>query len=161
MNWRKLFQIQKELDQRIIRKHQLEGENLIDRKILAFQVELGEMANETRCFKFWSLKPSSPHEKILEEYVDGLHFLLSIGLDMAYVFEALEPVKSDENLSEGFQSVYRKASCFEQEKSHENYRGLFQSYLTLSKRLDFTEAEIMGAYLEKNEVNHQRQEQGY
>src|SRR5699024_6711369 len=32
----------------------LEGQDLLDKKILALQVELGELANEHRGFKFWS-----------------------------------------------------------------------------------------------------------
>ncbi len=76
MNWTELFIRQKELDRFIQENHDLMKENLTERKLLAFQVELGELANETRCFKFWSLKESSPKEKILEEYVDGLHFFV-------------------------------------------------------------------------------------
>nr|QRZ17780.1 dUTP diphosphatase [Virgibacillus sp. AGTR] len=54
MNLNKLFPIQKELDTRIEREKGLEGQNLLDKKILALQVELGELANEWRGFKFWS-----------------------------------------------------------------------------------------------------------
>lgn len=50
--------------------------------MLALLVEIGELANETRCFKYWSNKPASEREVILEEYVDGLHFILSIGIDL-------------------------------------------------------------------------------
>ena len=37
-----------------------------------------ELANETRSFKFWSTKGPSANEIILEEYVDSIHFLLSL-----------------------------------------------------------------------------------
>jgi dimeric dUTPase (all-alpha-NTP-PPase superfamily) len=60
-------------------------------------VELGECANEWRGFKFWSVN-QLPHTSavrtpcmmeedkeyynpLLEEYVDGLHFVLELGLD--------------------------------------------------------------------------------
>ncbi|GAA0415215.1 hypothetical protein GCM10008934_02680 [Virgibacillus salarius] len=46
MNLDKLFPIQKELDTRIEREKGLEGQDLLDKKILALQVELGELANE-------------------------------------------------------------------------------------------------------------------
>jgi dimeric dUTPase (all-alpha-NTP-PPase superfamily) len=60
-------------------------------------VELGECANEWRGFKFWSVN-QIPHTSavrvptmmeedkeyynpLLEEYVDGLHFVLELGLN--------------------------------------------------------------------------------
>src|SRR5690625_2283374 len=54
MNLEELFKIQAELDKRIVEKHGLQNEDLLDKKILALQVELGELANEWRGFKFWS-----------------------------------------------------------------------------------------------------------
>ena len=83
MNLGKLFLAQKELDARIEEQHpRAEGEIRNPEKVLALLVELGELANETRCFKFWSFKPASEKKVILEEFVDGIHFLLSLGLEM-------------------------------------------------------------------------------
>ncbi len=45
---------------------------------LALTIELAELANETRCFKYWSSKGPSEREVILEEFVDSIHFLLSL-----------------------------------------------------------------------------------
>src|SRR5690554_5668076 len=120
MRLKKLFDIQRKLDERIVEKHGLQGEDLLDKKILALQVELGELANEWRVFKFWSddqePRTTSKCRKclgegkgyffgrrwtgnketcitcggtginenenpLLEEYVDCLHFILSIGLE--------------------------------------------------------------------------------
>src|SRR5699024_523818 len=50
----KLSKIQKQLDYRIVKEHGLEGQDLLDKKILALQVELGELAQNWRGFKFWS-----------------------------------------------------------------------------------------------------------
>lgn len=54
MNLVKLFETQKILDDRIVKEKGLEGQDLLPEKILALQVELGELANEWRGFKFWS-----------------------------------------------------------------------------------------------------------
>ncbi|MGE6624638.1 dUTP diphosphatase [Bacillus pumilus] len=54
MNLLKMFEMQKELDDRIIREKGLEGQDLLPGLILALQVELAECANEWRGFKFWS-----------------------------------------------------------------------------------------------------------
>ena len=54
MKLQKLFETQKVLDDKIVKEKGLEGVDLLDKKILALQVELGELANEFRGFKFWS-----------------------------------------------------------------------------------------------------------
>ena len=84
MQLEKLFRVQQALDQHIEEKHELQNEDLFARKVLALLVELGELANETRCFKFWSIKPSSEKSVILEEYVDGIHFILSLGIECGF-----------------------------------------------------------------------------
>src|SRR5206468_12486735 len=98
MNLAKLFEMQKALDERIVMEKGLEGQDLLPQKILALQVELGECANEWRGFKYWSnnrqqrikaierdfVKEWDEIERnpLLEEYVDCLHFILSIGLSI-------------------------------------------------------------------------------
>ena len=53
MNLQKLFEMQAALDA-FIEKTQNITHDVFREKGLALLVELGELANETRCFKFWS-----------------------------------------------------------------------------------------------------------
>jgi dimeric dUTPase (all-alpha-NTP-PPase superfamily) len=156
----KLFSMQRKLDERIVAEHQLK-ENLIAERTLALQVELGELANETRCFKFWSIKPSSARNIILEEYVDGIHFILSLGL--SYEYENINPqsLRKECSLVQQFQTVYETISELSKHPTKETYLNLFNEYLTLGKLLGFNEQEIQEAYEEKNKVNHTRQDTGY
>ena len=173
-----LFKIQRELDQTIEEKHGLTDQNLVPYKLLAFQVELGELANETRCFKFWSKKPASSREVILEEYVDGLHFLMSLGLDSHYEINAsfwqqVEDIKTiqevelaqhitnNERQTAAFQAVFKELAYFGEKESLDCYLRLFTSFLSLGKVLGFNLEEMVEAYLEKNKINYVRQEQGY
>ena len=54
MNLLPYFKAQKKLDDHIIQEKGLQGQDLLDKKILALQVELGELCQEWRGFKFWS-----------------------------------------------------------------------------------------------------------
>src|SRR5690606_36478239 len=83
MNLKHLFELQAKLDERIYKEHPVqEGEDRLTKKILALQVEFGELANELpEVFKFWSNKKNN-YEKALEELVDCLHFILSIGFEL-------------------------------------------------------------------------------
>ena len=106
MNVKKLCEMQEILDQRIMKEHGLEGKNLEDNKILALLVEICELANETRCFKHWSTKGPSEKGILLEEYVDSLHFFLSIANYRQYDVDRLYDVyRSDFALSEAPQSL--------------------------------------------------------
>jgi dimeric dUTPase (all-alpha-NTP-PPase superfamily) len=159
----KLYSMQRQLDEHIETQHGLQGENLVEKKMLALLVEIGELANETRCFKFWSLKPSAPIEKVLEEYVDGLHFILSLGIELNFVYAVDKMKKETENYSlvEQFLCVFQAVNEFQQEKTFDSYKRLFTSYLQLGEYLGFTNEQIEQAYIMKNEVNHERQNQNY
>src|SRR5690606_24133969 len=131
MNLKKLFDMQEKLDEKILERFpHLRNEDLLPKKILALQVELGELCNCWRGFKFWSkdqeprfggycgcddgyvdiylgygevgqkLCPQCEGEgtlpnRVLEEYVDCLHFLLSIGLEseIGTFTDELMPIK--------------------------------------------------------------------
>lgn len=108
MNLAKLLETQKQLMERIEENHQAQsGENRFYKRLLALLVEVGECANEWRGFKFWS-NDQTPRNvctlcknkefvemsddfpvtcwecdgegknPLLEEYVDGFHFVLEI-----------------------------------------------------------------------------------
>ena len=161
MEWLSLYTMQKQLDAYIEAQHDLSGRDLFKEKYLALLVELGELANETRCFKFWSVKPRSDQSVILEEYVDGIHFILSLGLEKGcrYVSEIIKPAKMDE--SGQFNRVYDLCSAFYREPTEENYNKLFESYLQLGALLGFDAQGVKDAYLKKNEINYERQNEGY
>ncbi len=163
MNDQKLFAMQKGLDEHIETKHELQEEDLFERKVLALLVELGELANETRCFKFWSLKPSSPQQTVLEEYVDGVHFILSLGIECGFEHELdySSSVKTKASLTEQFLFVFELVSTFRASKSLADYKQLFQAYIQLGELLGFDSKDTEKAYVDKNEVNYERQKQGY
>lgn len=161
MDWDKLFSMQKQLDAHIEKKHHVDKNKLFEYKYLALLVELGELANETRCFKFWSTKPPSDYEITLEEYVDGLHFILSLGIEKGYRYESSGTNMSDESATNQFNKVFSSCVAFHENPTHIHYTDLFYDFLVLGKILGFDEQQIMHAYIQKNDKNYVRQENGY
>ncbi|PHE16403.1 dUTPase [Bacillus toyonensis] len=169
MNLTRIFKMQKVLDIRIVKEHGLEGENLFYNMILALQVEIGELANETRCFKHWSNKGPSEKEIILMEYVDGLHFIASLGNGIGFkpgdynlaILELKSRVYASNSIVNQFNNVYEAVSEFRATQGIELYEELLYSFLGLGRKLGFTFEEIEQGYYKKNEVNHQRQNNGY
>ncbi len=161
MKWTELMETQRVLDEHICETHQLKNENLFQRKLLAFGVELAELANETRCFKYWSVKPSAARDVILEEYADGLHFLLSLGLEMNQTISGASSQNVETDQVRQFLAVYRAMADLEQNVAPAQYRTLCQRYAELSEVLGFTEEEVTVAYLKKNRMNYERQRRQY
>ncbi|WP_188206369.1 dUTP diphosphatase [Alkalibacillus aidingensis] len=162
MDWNRLYELQEILDNRIIETISKSREDVQGDKYLALMVEISELANETRCFKYWSQKGASEREVILEEYVDGIHFLLSIGIDYDYRFDQEKiDLCTYPTLTEAFHQVYDQIARFKMDPTVTNYNRLMNEYLTVGDMLSFQTDEIVQAYLDKNEENHQRQSQGY
>lgn len=161
MNLTALYSMQKELDEKIKITHNLKYKNLIGKKILSLQVEVGELANETRCFKYWSAKPPSPKMVILEEYVDCLHFILSIGLDYNYDDISVKMNYIKVKLTEQFINLFIDVTDYIVCSSKDHYITLFEDFLILGYNLGFSEEDIEEAYLKKNQINHTRQKTGY
>jgi dimeric dUTPase (all-alpha-NTP-PPase superfamily) len=157
------FQMQKQLDQFIESENHLENEELFERKVMALLVEIGELANETRCFKFWSKKPASDRDVILEEFVDGVHFILSIGIELGFNHQNLQILTSEtkENLTTLFLDVYNRVCKLRMSKSIRDFKILTEQFFQIGTKLGFSIEEVQQAYLSKNEINYERQRQGY
>jgi dimeric dUTPase (all-alpha-NTP-PPase superfamily) len=184
VNLKPLFEMQRKLDERIMKEKGLEG-NFLPQKTLALYVELGELANESRCFKYWSTnqKPRTyakglEHDffsdsivaewnPLLEEYADCLHLILSIGNELGYKLNDLDIYRATSNIVEQFNEIYESVTLFwitsnkDEHRGYDIYHDLFSSFINLGVSLGFTWEEIEKAYMDKNKVNHERQDNGY
>ncbi|WP_085521395.1 dUTP diphosphatase [Tuberibacillus sp. Marseille-P3662] len=178
MDLKQLFTMQAELDKHIVDEKGLEGQDLTQKKIIAFKVELGEFLNEWRGFKFWS-KDQTPRisvpikrwigeikrivgfkNPLLEEYIDGVHFLLSIGIERGYDKWLEDQRKSD--VSNSVTVMDFAEDIFNNPiNSAGKWLKALLDYISLGKELGFSDEDIFNAYMDKNAVNHTRQESGY
>lgn len=209
MDLQKLFEIQEGLDNIITKEHPVkEGEDRLAKKILALQVELGELCNCWRGFKFWShdqeprtkvtcqycdgrgyfdtglIEDGMPYTEgcaycqgtgyeeqknpLLEEFVDCLHFILSIGNDITYLTDdEIEEVLTNAKVPDDYGNivdtfiVLNSYSCELKHCEKCDYINLLTIFLNLGYELGFTDEQIEQAYLEKNRINHERQLSNY
>lgn len=161
MKLTKLFTMQEELDSFIQKNRDTNGD-VFQAKGLALLVELAELANETRSFKFWSSKGPSETEVILEEYVDSIHFLLSLGINLGFETMTNWPEgKVEGELTELFLKTTESITSFLKELTIESYSNVWIHYGSIAKKLGFTHDAIIEAYIMKNEENYNRQKSGY
>lgn len=201
MEFRKLFETQKVLMDRIEKEHPvIAGEERSSKRLLALLVEIGECANEQRSWKFWS-KDQEPRTKgkckmcsgdgyynnngdafdcpmcegsgvnetknpLLEELVDGLHFVLEEGLEFGLVdYDYLEnlqfPDAYTKHIAGYFIDFYRAAINFFDCPVMSEYKNLVSEFVYLASALGFEWSEIVEGYMEKNKENHARQDRSY
>ena len=157
----KLYSYQANLDEEIALKHNVNYESTFSRRLLALLVELSELANETRSFKYWSNKKVGERDRILDEYADGLHFSLSLGIYLKTNKFKYELHKSDEDLSKQFLNLYSLAIALKDNYDLAHYIAFMEHYLNLALSLDMIEEDIINSYLNKLKINHIRQETNY
>ena len=155
--FKELTKAQAELDNHIALEKSIYMPDKIIERVIALQVEFNELLNEIpHIFKYWSNKKMN-REKALEEYVDGLHFLLSIANDLGIKdYEYQQPKTYD--LRVLVLGINNMISRLPQSK---DFKQLMDHYWLFGQQLNFTEDEIVQAYYSKNEVNHARQVEGY
>lgn len=164
MELRDIIEMQKVLDARILKSFNKESSETIMNRILAMLVELGELANETRCFKYWSKKGPAERDVILEEYVDGIHFIVSLGNEINYDFNednifGVEKMTTD--MTDSFVTIFKRVCALSSKLDAANFEMLFKDYVALGYQLGFTKQDVFNAYELKNKVNHERQENNY
>ncbi|WP_318614271.1 dUTP diphosphatase [Sporosarcina sp. YIM B06819] len=161
MQLTKLFSMQRQLDS-FIQNNRQQQTDVFQEKGLALLIELAELANETRCFKFWSTKGPSADAVILEEYVDSIHFLLSLGIEKD--LHSLEnwPIGEIEGeLTQLFLKTTAAIHRFLEELTMDSYEQVWVYYGAIANKLGFTNEDIIQAYIAKNEENYKRQKTGY
>jgi len=156
-----LFALQSGLDNEIHKLHHESYGSTLHKRILALFVELGEFANETRCFKFWSEKGPSPKAVILDEYADALHFFLSLGLAIGVKEMKADFTPRYTNIVEQLEAVYVDVASFSEHLDESHYKTAFGDFLNLLPLLNYSEDDLISAYKKKLAVNYARQENHY
>ena len=160
MNLKVIFDKQVLLDKKIIENLMKDdSKNLELKRCLALLIELSEFANEVQTFKYWKKHKETNRQKILEEYVDGIHFLTSLAKDKISS-EIIPFIKhNDFNLQLAY--TFKIFTKLLNNQKSKNIKKAFATYLGLGKLLNIEYDELIDAYYKKNEINFNRIKQNY
>jgi dimeric dUTPase (all-alpha-NTP-PPase superfamily) len=157
-----LLEMQKELDIAIAQNLGMEDEfnsvEIVDQRIFALKVELGEFSNETGWFKYWKRSHIINPAATLEEWADVLHFLLSVGNSRKYTFiKEIHPSKWD-LVPVGRLFIYLMSNEYD---SSGKWLNAMEQLFCIGLKLGYSEEEMLQSYKEKREENFARQNRGY
>ena len=156
-----MLEMQKALNQNILEEYGDEKYTW-DNLLHALFDELGELNHELKAKWCWWKKTQKPvdKEKLLEEYVDCIHFGLCMILKRKGNLEkAVAQIEKGYNNHMCYNSIYLyfvqivNPGCTAVNR--------FIHLLGLGYALGFTFDTIYKAYIKKNKVNHERLKEGY
>jgi dimeric dUTPase (all-alpha-NTP-PPase superfamily) len=155
-----LYACQEEVDQFIsnnldINIHDVEH---VDKRVTAFHVELGELANEIGFFKYWKTSHFMDKAKTIEELADCIAFILSVGISRKYTFiKEINPMEWKRvPLGQLFRYLFRSEL-----HSAGDWKQAFEQLICIGLKLGFSSGEILAAYYLKSNTNIERQKQNY
>lgn len=153
----KEFKMQEELDQQIVRKHDLNLSAFQEERILAVFDEICELMNKMRFHKYWSNKSPEAQEDLLEEYVDTWHFILSIGNSLNVVtFHCGLDIRA--TYTQQFRAALFTANDIFTPIGWTLFTSIWKG---LGHMMGFAADEVRAAYKQKYQVNIERQENDY
>lgn len=154
-------EMQKGLDERILGGLGITGKDIALEKHLALKTELFELVNEVESFKWWKKNKGKDH--ILEEGCDVLHFIFSLAIDNDV--ELKEDTKDTEMMNLEMNELFMVMDCMTLdmfiEKDYEQLNYFLKLLLVVLNKNGFNADDIYNAYISKNKVNHERQDNNY
>jgi len=142
----KLYQvyINKELQ---TTKNDLLNVQRLNQKILSFLHDLGEVAQESRCYLFWEKDEPINHEALLEHYLEGLTMLMSIGYELR-----IDSIKNHTEIPQNisidalFLKIYHSILNVQSHYSSDDYQNTIDDYFTLGFKLGIHIEDILNNY---------------
>lgn len=163
---KEMMKLQKALDIRVRENNEIElDKDLTLEKFLALKTELYEFINELESFKYWKKNKGKDH--ILEEACDTLHFILSLAIDKEVDMNIeekeikelgeVDKIETNELLA---MSDFLISDCMI-DNDWIALKLVLTIILIVLRRVGFDKEDLYNAYIEKNKVNHQRQDNNY
>ena len=127
-----------------VAKNEILNTTRINQKILSFLHDLSEVALESRCYLFWEKEEPVNHQQLLENYLEGLTMLMSIGYELR-----IDSIKNHTEIPENqdlyslFFKIYQSILNVQKQYSSEDYQNTIDDYFTLGFKLGIDIDEII------------------
>lgn len=157
--WQEIYEKNLELDKIFQSKYSTDSE-IYHKNCLELLTELGELANETKCFKYWSIKIPDK-SKILDEYADCITMSLTFIGCLNLSLDNLPPHETFENILELFNFIFQESTKLYENLNEKTVKTIFINLLQLKNFLNITETELQNACLTKQKIISERLNSDY
>ena len=142
-----------ELDEIFIQKYSSD-KDMYKKNKLELLVEIGEFANETKCFKYWSKKEANK-ELVLEEYADCLIMTLCLYHYFNMELDDLEYERMND-INDNIAYLYKLASSLYFNDDQNVLKEILFNLINVSELLKLNKDEIVEACLLKINKDKER-----
>ena len=136
--------------------HFSDNPSLIVKNKLELLVEIGELANETKCFKYWSHKEINI-DNVKEEYADciimALCFFNSFNISLNEKFSKIDRVI---DIDKHFGELYLMSANFMEKENRDLIKKIFIKLLEIGYFYGLNNKDIIDSVLKKIQKNKQR-----
>ena len=142
------------LDDIFIEQFSKKDKDMYKKNKLELLVEIGEFANETKCFKYWTNKTSN-RDLVLEEFADCIIMTLCLYNYKNLILEDLEYNKK-EDINDNIAYLYKLGSNFYFNDDKDTLKEILFNLINVASLLNITKDEIVEASLKKIELDTKR-----
>ena len=147
--WNKIYENNIVLD-KIYQEKYKDTEDFYKKNAIELLVELGEFVNETKCFKYWTIKPVDK-EKMLDELAD------CITMDMVFfnilnIDFTIERTNTCDNVLDVVNDTFYLATKLTNKCEEKTVKGIISNLFRIAELLDVTEEEILDAIENKHKI---------
>jgi dimeric dUTPase (all-alpha-NTP-PPase superfamily) len=148
---KEVYERNKILDQIFIDKFEKIDKDMYKKNKLELLVEIGELANESKCFKYWSKKEVN-RELMLLEFADCIIMTLCL-----FNYNNLELLDKEykvlDDPSDQIAYLYKLCSEFYFTDNTELLHEILFNFINLGKLLNITKEEIVKASIKKIDLD--------
>ena len=159
IKWNELYENNKRLDKIFIDKYKNDSK-LFEKNCIELMVEISEFINETKVFKYWTIKVPNK-DKMLEEYADVITMILTFYREFNLKIKEKYEEFKEKDLLILIKETYKLALEFMELHNEKDLEKLFAFILYIGKILEFNENEVLDAINNKHKIIEKRLNSDY
>lgn len=157
---KKIYERNKELDHIFMKKYEAQEPLYFEKNCIEFLVEFGEFVNETKCFKYWTIKKPKM-EDVYEELADCITMILTMYYVLKIDITDLKEHHKSTNVLEVINHIYSQGSKLMTKLNEDLVKDILANLFYLAELLELDKEEIYRVLTYKQDKVEERLNSDY
>ena len=157
---KKIYERNKELDHIFMKKYEAQEPLYFEKNCIEFLVEFGEFVNETKCFKYWTIKKPKM-EDVYEELADCITMILTMYYVLKMDITDLKEHHNSTNVLEVINYIYSQGSNLMTKINEDLVKDILANLFYLAELLELDKEEIYRVLTYKQDKVEERLNSDY